>query len=315
MGFSQIAVRLGRAIAIAENGSTALVFIRAESACHPKSGGNQMNSLKIGNVRITRLQEQEPVWPGTMILKNAVADSVKLEGEWLEPFCKDGSFRLSIHALLVESDGKRILVDTCVGNDKKRPGFAEWSDLHLPFLQNLEKAGVTRDSIDTVLCTHLHLDHVGWNTMLENGKWVPTFPKARYLMVKREWEHWNKYDEMPYFKLAIDDSVRPIIEAGRAELVDNGHRLTSDVWLESTPGHTPGHTSVRISSGGDDAVITGDMMHHPIQIAHPDWVCEFDNDPTMASATRRAFVERYCDQPVTVVGTHFAGPTAGNIVR
>jgi glyoxylase-like metal-dependent hydrolase (beta-lactamase superfamily II) len=274
-----------------------------------------MNSLKIGNVRITRLQEQEPVWPGTMILKNAVADNVKREGKWLEPFCKDGSFRLSIHALLVESDGKRILVDTCVGNDKKRPGFAEWSDLHLPFLQNLEKAGVTRDSIDTVLCTHLHLDHVGWNTMLENGKWVPTFPKARYLMVKREWEHWNKYDEMPDFKLSIDDSVRPIIEAGRAELVDNGHRLTSDVWLESTPGHTPGHTSVRISSGGDDAVITGDMMHHPIQIAHPDWVCEFDNDPTMASATRKAFVERYCDQPVTVVGTHFAGPTAGHIVR
>jgi len=134
-------------------------------------------------------------------------------------------------------------------------------------------------------------------------------------MVKREWEHWNKYDGMADFKLTIDDSVRPIIEAGRAELVDNGHRLTGDVWLEATPGHTPGHTSVRISSGGENAVITGDMIHHPIQIAHPDWICEFDTDPKMGGETRQAFVERYCDKPVTVIGTHFAGPTSGHIVR
>jgi glyoxylase-like metal-dependent hydrolase (beta-lactamase superfamily II) len=274
-----------------------------------------MHSWKIGDVRITRLQEQEPVWPGTMILKEAVADNVKREGEWLEPFCKDGNFRLSIHALMVESGGKRILVDTCVGNDKKRPGFKDWSDLHLPFLQDLEKAGVSRDSVDAVVCTHLHLDHVGWNTMLENGKWVPTFPKAKYLMVKREWDHWNKFDGLADFKLTIDDSVRPIIDAGRAELVDNGHRINGEVWLESTPGHTPGHTSVRISSGGENAVITGDMIHHPIQIAHPDWICDFDNDPKMASETRKAFVERYCDQPITVLGTHFAGPTSGHIVR
>ncbi|MBF6559228.1 MAG: MBL fold metallo-hydrolase [Candidatus Binataceae bacterium] len=274
-----------------------------------------MDSWKIGDVKITRLQEQEPVWPGTMILKEAVADNVKREGEWLNPFCKDGNFKLSIHALLVETEGKRILVDTCVGNDKTRPGFADWNHLHLPFLQNMEKAGVTRESIDTVLCTHLHLDHVGWNTTLENGKWVPTFPKAKYLMVKREWEHWNKFDGMADFKMTIDDSVRPIIEAGRAELIDNGHRLSADVVLEATPGHTPGHTSVRISSGGENAVITGDMIHHPIQIAHPDWICEFDTDPAMGSATRKAFVERYCDQPVTVIGTHFAGPTSGHIVR
>jgi glyoxylase-like metal-dependent hydrolase (beta-lactamase superfamily II) len=275
----------------------------------------KMNSWKVGNVNITRLQEQEPVWPGTMILKEAVADNVKCEGAWLEPFTKDGNFKLSIHALLVETDGKRILVDTCVGNDKTRPGFKDWSHLHLPFIQNMEKAGITRDSIDMVLCTHLHLDHVGWNTTLENGKWVPTFPKAKYLMVKREWEHWNKYDGMADFKMTIDDSVRPIIEAGRAELVDNGHRLSGEVVLESTPGHTPGHTSVRISSGGENAVITGDMMHHPIQIAHPEWICEFDTDPKMGSETRKAFVERYCDKPVTVIGTHFAGPTSGHIVR
>jgi len=274
-----------------------------------------MSTWKIGDVKITRLMEQAPVWPGTMILKEATADNVKREGEWLTPFCKDDNFILSIHALLVESEGRRILVDTCVGNDKIRPGFAEWNQMHLPFLTDLIKAGVTRDSVDTLVCTHLHLDHVGWNTVMENGKWVPTFPKARLVMVKREWEHWDKFEGNVDFKNPIDDSVRPIMAAGLADLVEPGHRLTGEVWLESTPGHTPGHTSVRISSRGESAVITGDMIHHPIQVAHPDWICEFDSEPPMATETRKAFVERYCDKPVTVIGTHFAGPTSGHIVR
>jgi glyoxylase-like metal-dependent hydrolase (beta-lactamase superfamily II) len=187
--------------------------------------------------------------------------------------------------------------------------------MHLPFLEEFTKAGFARDSIDTVVCTHLHLDHVGWNTTLEHGKWVPTFPKAKYLMVGREWDHWNKFEGTADFKNPIDDSVRPVIDAGLAELVEPGHRITGEVWLEATPGHTPGHTSVRIGSKGENAVITGDMIHHPIQIAHADWICEFDNDPKMASETRQEFVKRYADQPVKVFGTHFAGPTAGHILR
>ncbi len=275
-----------------------------------------MQSWKIGDVRITRLQEQQPVWPGTMITANATADTLKAEREWLNPFIDDtGKILLSIHALLVESEGRRIIVDTCVGNDKPRPNFKDFNMLHTPFLADLEKAGVARDSVDTVVCTHLHLDHVGWNTMLVNGRWQPTFPKARYMMCQREWEHWSKFDGLADFKLPIEDSVRPVIEAGQAELVEPGHRLTGEVWLEPTPGHTPGHTSVRISSRGENAVITGDMIHHPIQVAHPEWVCEFDTDPAMASDTRKKFVERYCDQPVHVIGTHFAGPTSGHIVR
>lgn len=275
-----------------------------------------MQTWKIGDVRITRLQEQEPIWKGTMVLGDATSDNVKREGEWLSPFVDDtGKFRLSIHALLVESEGRRIVVDTCVGNDKKRPGFKDWSELHLPFLAEFEKAGISRDSVDTVVCTHLHLDDVGWNTMLENGRWVPTFPKARYLMTRREWDHWSKYEGSPDFKLPIEDSVQPVIDAGLTELVEPGLRLTGEIWLESTPGHTPGHVSVRISSRGENAVITGDMMHHPIQIAHPDWVCAFDTDPAMGVETRKKFVEHYCDQPVSVLGTHFAGPTGGHIVR
>jgi glyoxylase-like metal-dependent hydrolase (beta-lactamase superfamily II) len=275
-----------------------------------------MDSWQIGDVRVTRLQEQEPVWNGTMVLGDATPENVMREGEWLKPFTdQSGRFRLSIHALLVESEGHRILVDTCVGNDKPRPGFKDWNELHLPFLADIEKLGVSRDSIDTVVCTHLHLDHVGWNTMLEKGSWVPTFPKARYLMGQREWDHWSKYEGSADFRNPIEDSVRPVIAAKLAELVEPDRKLTGEVWLESTPGHTPGHISVRISSRGENAVITGDLMHHPIQIAHPDWVCEFDTDPPLAVDTRRKFVERYCDQPVRVFGTHFAGPTAGHIVR
>jgi glyoxylase-like metal-dependent hydrolase (beta-lactamase superfamily II) len=274
-----------------------------------------MQSWKIGDVRITRLQEQEPVWPGTMILPNATADNVKREGEWLQPFTdENGGFRLSIHSLLVESEGRRIVVDTCVGNNKVRPGFKDWNDLRLPFLKDFEKA-FSRDSIDTVVCTHLHLDHVGWNTTLENGKWVPTFPKAKYLMTQPEWDFWSKFDGSADFKNPIEDSVKPVIDAKLAELVEPTRRLTSEVWLESTPGHTPGHVSVRISSRGENAVITGDMIHHPIQVAHPDWKVDFDNNPTEAVETRESFVERYCDQPVTVFGTHFAGPTGGHIAR
>jgi glyoxylase-like metal-dependent hydrolase (beta-lactamase superfamily II) len=275
-----------------------------------------MPSWQIGNVRITKLLEQDLAWSGTMILGKGTAENVKREGEWLTPFVDEsGKFRVSIHAFAVESEGRRIVVDTCVGNDKQRPGFRDWSGLHLPFLADLERAGFARNTVDTVVSTHLHLDHVGWNTMLVNGKWMPTFPKARYLMTQREWDHWSKFDGSLDFKLPIEDSVRPVIEAGLAELVDADRKLTSEVWLESTPGHTPGHVSVRISSRGENGVITGDMMHNPIQIAHPDWVCGFDTDPGLASDTRQKFVERYCDQPIRVLGTHFGGPTAGHIVR
>ncbi len=273
-----------------------------------------MTSWKIGNVKITRLQEQEPVWPGTMVLKDATEDNVKREGEWLARFCKDNQFRLSIHALMLESEGRRILVDTCVGNDKVRPGFAEWNLMHLPFLSELEKAGVARDSIDTIVCTHLHLDHVGWNTMLVEGRWVPTFAKARYLIGRKEWAHWSVATDK-FTRDPIDDSVRPVVDAGLAEMVEDTHRITDEVWLEPTPGHTPGHFSVRISSRGQDAVITGDLMHHPVQCAHPEWNCGFDSVPEQARATRRAFVERYADRPVLVFGTHFATPSAGYIVK
>ena len=199
-----------------------------------------MDSWKIGNVKITKLQEQELAWKGTMILREGTADNVKREGEWLQPFVDNqGKFLVSVHSLLIESEGRRILVDTCVGNDKNRPGFKDWTNLHLPFLATIDKAGFPRHSIDTVICTHLHLDHVGWNTVLENGRWVPTFPKAKYLMTKLEWEHWSKFEGNPDFKNAIDDSVRPVVDAGQAELVETSRKLTGEVGWNRPPVTPP----------------------------------------------------------------------------
>jgi glyoxylase-like metal-dependent hydrolase (beta-lactamase superfamily II) len=273
-----------------------------------------MNQWRIGEVRITRVVEMETMSKATFVLPDATPENIQRE-PWLQPHFADanGKVRMSIHALIVESADKRIVVDTCLGNDKPRMN-PPWNMLQTSFLSDLEKAGFPRESITDVLCTHLHVDHVGWNTMLVGGKWVPTFVNARYLIGDKEWAHWSLATDK-FTKDPIDDSVRPIVDAGLATLVADTHRITDEVWLEPTPGHTPGHFSVRISSHGQDAVITGDLMHHPVQCAHPEWNCGFDSIPEQARSTRRAFMERYSDRPVLVFGTHFATPSAGHIVK
>ncbi len=273
-----------------------------------------MKRWKIGDVVITRVVEMETTSKATFVLKDGSPENIR-SVPWLRPHFanQDGKVIMSVHAFVIESPGHRMVVDTCIGNDKRR-AFPGWNMLQLPFLADLEKAGFARDSIDRVLCTHLHVDHVGWNTMLAGGKWVPTFPRARYLIGRKEWEHWSKTSE-PDTRELLDDSVRPVFDAGLADLVESDARITDEIRLEPTPGHTPGHHSVRISSRGQEAVITGDLMHHPVQLAHPEWGSHFDSDFNEAIATRRAFMERYGDQPILVLGTHFATPSACLIVR
>ncbi|HUA34079.1 MAG TPA: MBL fold metallo-hydrolase [Candidatus Binataceae bacterium] len=274
-----------------------------------------MNEWKIGDVTIKRIVETEGAWRGTWILPAATAENVKKEADWLYPVFSNetGQLRMSVHAFVVESDGKRIIVDTCIGNDKVRSNPA-WNKLQLPFLSDLAKTGHQPEQIDRVLCTHLHVDHVGWNTTMKNGKWMPTFPNARYLFGGTEWDYWSHFDGAD-MRDPVEDSVRPIVDQGLADLVDPNHRVTSEVWYEPTPGHTPGHMSVRISSKGQEAVITGDLMHHPIQCQYPEWDDGFDSDGAMAKKTRRAFCEKYADSGVLVFGTHFATPSAGKISK
>ncbi len=181
------------------------------------------------------------------------------------------------------------------------------------FLQRLTVDGFSPERFDTVLCTHMHVDHVGWNTRLVNDRWEPTFTSARYLYNSTEWAHW-KVEPQDYGPV-IEDSVQPIIDAGLADFVSADHQVCPEVQLESTPGHTPGHVSIHIRSRGEEAVITGDMIHHPCQIAHADWSTTADVDPVLAADTRAQFLARYADRPVLVLGTHFATPTAGKLVR
>jgi glyoxylase-like metal-dependent hydrolase (beta-lactamase superfamily II) len=218
---------------------------------------------------------------------------------------------ISFHAFVVESEGRTILVDTCIGNDKDRT-VGVFAQLQSNFLADLAEAGVGAGDVDIVFCTHLHVDHVGWNTTLVDGSWTPTFPGARHLFHRTEYEYWRS--EPQDIGDVFGDSVAPVMEAGLADLVDDGHRITGEVVLEPTVGHTPGHCSVRIESGGQRAVITGDMTHHPVQFARPDLCSTADWDQARAEATRREAYARW-GADTLVLGTHFASPTAGRLER
>ena len=277
-----------------------------------------MLKWKIGDVTVTRVVEFESLvayTPQDAFLRDAKPDALKAM-PWLYPhFVKDdGTLILSVHALLVDAPGMKLVVDTCVGNDKPR-GITRGRPLHRPFLLDIAQAGFPREKVDVVVCTHLHVDHVGWNTMLEGGKWVPTFPNAKYLVGKDEYEFWRTQKEDHEGEEIFADSVKPIFDAGLAETVALDHRISPEIRLMPSTGHTPGHVSVVIESKGETAIITGDMMHHPCQIGRPDWVSVFDNDANAARMTRQALLKDWADRPVLVIGTHFAAPTAGHIVR
>ena len=273
-----------------------------------------METWKIGEVEITRVVDVVQPFPATGLIPQATAEALEPLHDWLCPHFADreGNLQLSIHAFAVKAGDARIVVDTCLGG-KDRP-------LGLPgappsnFLEDLSSAGFAPDSVDRVLCTHLHFDHVGWNTVLEEGQWVPTFRNARYLVGEKEWGFWKDHDD-PYAPEAKADSVLPIFDAGLVDLVSMDHRICDEVRFVPTPGHTPGHVSVVVESQGETAVITGDLFHSPLQMAHPDWTDVADVDGDLAHETRRQFLESYADGPVLILGTHFASPTAGKIVR
>ncbi|MDO9707124.1 MBL fold metallo-hydrolase [Paracraurococcus lichenis] len=272
---------------------------------------------QVGGVTVTRLVELEMTGGSRFLLPQATPEAVR-EIPWLVPHFADesGKLRMSIHALVIETPGgRRILVDTCLGNDKQGRRIPHWNDRQGSFLQDMAAAGFPPESIDTVLCTHLHVDHVGWNTRLVEGRWVPTFPRARYLFGRREFEHWAQGEAGGEPQRAVfADSVQPVMQAGLAELVEADHRLCEEVRLVPSFGHTPGHCSVLIESGGEEALITGDIAHHPCQLARLDWNSTADSDPQQAEATRRAVFGGVAGRPVLVIGTHFAGPTAGRVV-
>ncbi|MGI9329309.1 MAG: MBL fold metallo-hydrolase [Gammaproteobacteria bacterium] len=224
---------------------------------------------------------------------------------------RSGLLTMSFHSLVVKTPQGVLLVDTCVGNHKDRRMIPEWHMQQWPYLSRLEQAGLTPADIDFVCCTHLHGDHVGWNTQLDNGRWVPTFPNARYLFAAPELEYWQAHhvaDPESIYRQPWIDSVLPVLEAGLVQTVAEDAELFPGIRLRPAPGHTPGNVVIELDDGRARAVLSGDVIHHPVQIERPDWCSNFDLDQALARSTRERLLERVADNGSLLLGAHFAAP-------
>ena len=275
-----------------------------------------MKDHYLGNIKISKVLEYVEQQTPEFVLKDFDNNIVEENSDWLFPNFMDkktNNFLFSFHSFLLKTDKVNILIDTCVGNNKSRP-LPNWNMRQGNYIRNLKTKNINPNDIDYVMCTHLHADHVGWNTKLIDGKWVPTFPNAKYVFSKIDYEFFNNVKEnQPGFQ-SMNDSVKPIVEAGQASLVNNDIDITNEISLIPSPGHTPGHYCVDIKSNNSHAILTGDLIHHPIQIAKPEWKTNFCNNPQHAANTRKNFVESFTDTKTMILAAHFAEPTAGKII-
>ncbi|HBQ89721.1 MBL fold metallo-hydrolase [Alcaligenes faecalis] len=285
-----------------------------------------MIPIDIGKARIEKVIEIASMdLAEDWLFPNIQAKDIDAEIDWLDPSCIDKvsrKLKLSFHSFLIRTPSRNILIDTCNGNHKERPSMPAWHRLNTRYLDNLGRLGLRPEDIDLVLCTHLHADHVGWNTRLDNGRWVPTFPRARYLMGRQEFDHYHRLNldnpTAPINRGSFVDSVLPIVEAGRAIFVDAGDQvmteLGTDVYVESAPGHTPGNLLVHICHGHEHAIMSGDVIHHPIQCARPHLSNAADFNEAAALRSRLNLLESCADNSKILLTGHFAGPTAGHVV-
>jgi glyoxylase-like metal-dependent hydrolase (beta-lactamase superfamily II) len=278
----------------------------------------EQEKWKIGEVTVHQVVELEAGELIQSIIEEATPEAI--QGiDWLLPRFADeeGNLKALVQSFVIEADDKVILVDSGNGNNKSRSDISEWSNLQTDFMSRLQETGFSPEDIDFVLCTHLHTDHVGWNTKLEDGEWVPTFTSAEYLFVRPEFEYWKSKpeEEISDDKDAFDDSVKPIVSSGLSKLVSTDFEITDSVRLIPTPGHTPGHVSVMVESEGEKAMISGDLLYHPCQIAKPDWSAGSDFKPDLATRTRREKLEELAGTGTLLIGSHFPKPVAGTVVR
>jgi glyoxylase-like metal-dependent hydrolase (beta-lactamase superfamily II) len=276
-------------------------------------------ALAVGDLAIHRIIEQETTFlPATELLPGLTPDTLAENREWMRKAAAidaDDVLILCFQSYIVKTPHHTILIDSCIGNDKPRLTRPKWNmKTDDTYMRALASAGISVDEIDFVMCTHLHVDHVGWNTRLENGRWVPTFPNARYIFGRAEFDYWSEQNakaEVPAFA----DSVLPVVEARRADIVRNDYEIGNHVRILPTPGHTPGHVAFTLGRGKDDAVFSGDLMHSPLQTRYPELSVKFDVDQAQAAVTRRNFLERYCDTDTLCCPAHFPSPSTGKIRR
>ena len=284
-----------------------------------------MKRVEIGSITVDCVPELGSFPVSTALMfANATPEVLARGREWLDQrfiHPTENEVYIDFHSFVIRTGGRTILVDTCHGNHKvRRPPVDYANNLNVDYLGNLARLGYRPEEIDIVLCTHLHFDHIGWNTRLENGRWVPTFPKARYLISKLDFEHFEREHRMPgsMEAEAFADSVLPIVEAGQADLIDTSHvierELGDAIWIEGAPGHTPGSIALHAGAKERKAVFSGDAMHHPLQIMEPTLHLPVDWDVAKAVATRRKLLENCADRDTLLMTAHFPDPTAGRVV-
>jgi glyoxylase-like metal-dependent hydrolase (beta-lactamase superfamily II) len=277
---------------------------------------------KLGSATVTRIEEQ--LGPGsfppdryfTGFDRQVLQDNLG----WLAPnhyVPQTDALITSVHSWLIKTPRHTILLDSCSGNHKDRHWWPRFHQLDTPFLERLAAAGARTQDIDIVLCTHLHADHIGWNTRLVNGRWVPTFPNAKYLFSKIENDYWDPRQHSeessdPTRNIAYVDSVLPVLEAGQAQLVDGIHAIDESLRIEPAPGHTPGHILLKVL-GEQGGVFCGDVIHHPLQIYAPHWNTQFCQDPQQARVTRRAVLQYCADSESLLLPTHFGAPHVARV--
>jgi glyoxylase-like metal-dependent hydrolase (beta-lactamase superfamily II) len=281
-----------------------------------------MDAVRIGDFEIYRLSEFEgPAFPIAEFFPDFNPEVVRENAEFLGPRLiepETGMLVMSFHSFVLKTPHHRILIDTCLGNDKERPTRPRWDRLKTSYLADLGRIGLRPEDIDYVMCTHLHWDHVGWNTRLVDGKWVPTFPKARYVMARREFGHWeevHKRNEDTPHRLAFDDSILPVVKSGQAMLVGDDFALEDGLQFEGAPGHTPGNIVIHARSRDERGIFMGDVIHHPIQLFRPEWSSRACSDLALSRRTRERLIAEHAELQSLVLPAHFPAPTVGRIVR
>lgn len=289
------------------------------------SNDDRVQNIVLGDVEVIRAIEwYEPFLPTTEFLPGAADGVWTRNADWLAPdHWQPESDRIviALQSWILRSGGRTVLVDTGAGNRRDRPGMAPYFDQReSDLLALVAEAGVQPQDVDVVVNTHMHVDHVGGNTVDAGGGWVPAFPRAQYLISAADDAHFGPDNASAeglgvVDRLVYEDSVAPIREAGQAVLWDGHYTIDEHLSLEPAPGHTPGNSVLRLKSGSDRAVFAGDVMHSPVQIVDPCCNSASCHKPQQAAATRRRILERAADERELLIPGHFGGAGALEVRR